>query len=102
MRRNRFMTSQPTQSVTLTPEQSKFVDECIVSGRFKSVDEMFSEGLRLLEAEEAEYQTALEKARGLIKECMDAADRGETVDAKEALGRIKERHNRLQSESLKA
>jgi len=96
------MTSQLTQSITLTPEQSKFVDECIASGRFKSADEVLSEGLRLLQAEEAEYQAALEKARGLIKEGMDASDRGETVDAKAALGRIKERHSRLQSESLKA
>lgn len=94
------MESQTTQDVSLTPEQSKFVEKCLASGRFKSTDEVVTEGFRLLEAEEAEYQKALEKARRLVKEGVDAVDRGETVDAKEVIDRLRKRRERLPAESL--
>ncbi|MCB9784154.1 MAG: type II toxin-antitoxin system ParD family antitoxin [Candidatus Omnitrophica bacterium] len=96
------MESQSTQIFSLTPEQSKFVEKCIASGRFKSTDEVVTEGIRLLEAEEAEYQKALEKARRLVKEGVDAVERGETVDAKEAIDRLRKRRENLLSESPKS
>jgi len=91
------MTSRPTQSITLTPEQSKFVDQCIASGRFKSVDEVFAMGLRLLEGEEAEYRAALEKARRLIQEGTEDLEAGRTVDADVVINRLRERHKHLEA-----
>ena len=89
------MSSQPTQSITLTPDQSKFVDECIASGRFRSADEVFREGLRLLEAEEAEYQAELGKVRRLIQEGTEDLEKGRVVDGREVIARIKEGHAEL-------
>ena len=94
------MESQSTQIFSLTPEQSKFVKKCIASGRFKSTDEVVSEGFRLLEAEESEYQKALEKARRLVKEGVDAVERGETVDGKVFIDRLRKRRERLLAESV--
>lgn len=91
------MESQTTKTICLTNEQSKLVEECIASGRFRSTDEVVSEGFRLLEAEEAEYQKALEKARQLVKEGVDAVERGEWVDGETVLARMAERREKLKA-----
>ncbi|MCB9766711.1 MAG: type II toxin-antitoxin system ParD family antitoxin [Candidatus Omnitrophica bacterium] len=98
------MTSrQSTQSINLTPEQSKFVDECIASGRFKSADEVFKEGLRLLEAEGLVYQSELEKVRSrLIQEGTEDLEAGRVVDGREVIARIKEGHQELERKTVES
>ncbi len=91
------MESQTNQTFSLTPEQTQIVKKCIASGRFNSTDEVLKEGFRLLEAEEAEYQLALEKARRLVKEGVDAVERGEWVDGDTFLDRMAQRREKLKA-----
>lgn len=46
------MTTSENNPISLTPEQADFVDACIASGRYGSVNEVVGEGIRLLEREE--------------------------------------------------
>jgi antitoxin ParD1/3/4 len=91
------METQPSTTILLTPEQTKFVQKCIASGRFGSTDEVIREGIRLLEAEEIEYQSALEKARRLVKEGADAVERGEWVEGEAVLAKMAERREKLKA-----
>jgi len=59
-----------TRNVVLTDTQSDLVDRLVASGRFQNASEALRAGLRLLEAEEAEFaalrdrlQAGVEQAR---------------------------------------
>lgn len=46
-----------TRNVVLTDTQSELVDRLIASGRYQNASEALRAGLRLLEREEAEFET---------------------------------------------
>src|SRR5689334_16535972 len=44
----------PTRNVVLTEHQAEFVERLVSSGRYQNASEVLREGLRLVEAQEAE------------------------------------------------
>lgn len=46
------MVSRKAVTISITPEQDRFVATMITSGRYQTVSEVFRAGLRLLEREE--------------------------------------------------
>ena len=72
--------SQQPVAVTLTPEQQRFVQQQVESGRFSSVVEVLLEGLRGLQEQEAFIDANRDEIRRIIEEGAAEADRGEFVD----------------------
>ncbi len=74
------MAKRQNISVSFTPQQAKFLADCVASGRYQSTSEVVREGLRLLEDRQERRQAELERARALIREGSDQLDRGQVVD----------------------
>jgi len=70
-----------------TPEQQRFIEASVRSGRFRDVGEVLRHGLELLRAHEAaerrRYEAWLADTRQKVQEGLDALDRGEWVDGEE-------------------
>jgi antitoxin ParD1/3/4 len=84
------------RSFDLGREQEDFIDEAVRTGRFETPEAVIRESLRLLQEQEA----AEERFRAAIQKGIDAADRGELVDADEVFDRL-ERKYRAMAEQRK-
>lgn len=93
------MINWQSKNVSLTRQQADFVQTCVSSGRFQSVSEVVRAGLRLLEDQEVDRQLALDKARRLIQEGAEQADRGQVVDGAEFMTRWEHKHADLQAKT---
>ena len=53
----------PTRNVVLTPHQADLVERLVASGRYQNASEVLREGLRLIEARDADERARLEALR---------------------------------------
>jgi antitoxin ParD1/3/4 len=81
-----------TMSLSLTPEQSSFVNSCVETGRYQSASEVVRAGLRLLADQEAARLAELDAIRGLVKQGADSIARGELFDADQFLGALRDEY----------
>lgn len=56
----------PTRNVVLTDSQEKFVEQMVASGRYQNASELLREGLRLVQARQAEQATKLAALREAV------------------------------------
>lgn len=82
-----------TMSLSLTPEQSSFVNSCVGTGRYQSASEVVRAGLRLLADQEAIRLAELETVRNLVKAGADSIDRDELLDATEFFSTLKKKYS---------
>ena len=89
-----------------TPEQQRFIEANVRSGRFRDPGAVLRESLELLMAHEAadrrRYEVWLAEARQKIEEGWQGAERGEVVDGEEAFRRLHDRmeeHEKREIES---
>ncbi len=66
----------PTRNVVLTDHLAEVVDRLVASGRYQNASEVIRAGLRLVEEEEAEWQTFLDR----VNAGYDEAKRGEFAE----------------------
>jgi antitoxin ParD1/3/4 len=71
-------------TISLTPELDEYVESLVTSGRYKSNSEVIRAGLRAL---------ADQDLRSWLQEGLDALERGDRVDARATIGRLRERLN---------
>ena len=69
-------------TISLTPELDEFVENQVKSGRYRSNSEVIRAGLRAL---------ADQDLRSWLQEGLDALERGNRVEAKAAVGRLRAR-----------
>ncbi|HVS10632.1 MAG TPA: type II toxin-antitoxin system ParD family antitoxin [Planctomycetota bacterium] len=74
------MANRESISVSFTPEQARFLADCVASGRYQSTSEVVREAVRLLEDQLAHRKAELDRARALIRQGAEQLDRGEVVD----------------------
>ena len=87
-----------------TPEQQRFIDAQLRTGRFRDAGEVLRAGLELWMRRQRpqNYEEWLADARQKIREGLDELDRGEVVDGEEALQRLHEQieeHARREQEA---
>lgn len=56
----------PTRNVVLTEVQAKFVEQMVASGHYQNASEVLREGLRLVQAREAEQAAKLASLREAV------------------------------------
>lgn len=56
----------PTRNVVLTDSQAKFVEQMVASGAYQNASEVLREGLRLVQAREAEQAAKLAALREAV------------------------------------
>jgi antitoxin ParD1/3/4 len=78
-------------SLSIPPEFERAVRERVESGAYASADDVFAACLIALADWEHVQRAKYEKLRAEIQVGIDQADRGQLVDGREALRRIRER-----------
>jgi len=74
---------------SIPEELRSFVQAELGSGRYRSLDDLLAEGLRLLREHEAFLEEHREALRALIAEGVAQAERGELLDGEEAMERLR-------------
>jgi antitoxin ParD1/3/4 len=70
----------PTRNVVLTARHEQFIAKLVKSGRYQNASEVLRDGLRLVEANEAEYRRKLRLLRQAIKVGENDAAAGRYVE----------------------
>ena len=70
-------------SVSLNEEQRRFVQDKIQEGRFRSVNDLFQEALRVFESHDALKTVQLRDLRARISDSIAAVERVEQVDGRQ-------------------
>lgn len=66
----------PTRNVVLTAYQADLVERLVRSGRYQNASEVLREGLRLIEARDAEREARLTSLRNAVKIGIDDMEAG--------------------------
>jgi antitoxin ParD1/3/4 len=74
----------PTRNVVLTAHHEALIERLVASGRYQNASEVLRAGLRVLEREDSEHEARLAALRAAIKVGIDAADRGDVVELRDA------------------
>jgi antitoxin ParD1/3/4 len=79
----------PTRNVVLTAHQAGLVEKLVASGRYQNASEVLRDGLRLIEARDAEERARLKALRAAARAggADMAAGRFRSFDTPAALGR---------------
>lgn len=78
-------------NLELQAEQQAFIESLVESGRFSSVDEAISEGIRLLISQE--------RLKQQIQVGIDQADRGDVVDHDTVFSQLRTMATELEAEN---
>jgi antitoxin ParD1/3/4 len=77
--------------ITLPPELEQFINNQVASGKYASTDEVFLAGIKLLQERENLYQGRFEELRCEIIVGVEAAERGELLDAENVMIGLQEK-----------
>ena len=87
------MPASHTRNIVLTPQLDAYVEELLESGAYKSVSEVFRDGLRLVKKERDHDEAQLAEIHARIAVGLDQLKRGEGIGGppREVLGERLER-----------
>jgi antitoxin ParD1/3/4 len=86
------MANRVSLNISLTPEEQRFIDARVASGRYQSAGDVVREGLRLLEEREGRHGAALQELRELVAAGLEEAKRGELLDGEAVMADLMRRH----------
>jgi antitoxin ParD1/3/4 len=78
-------------SITLQPEQERFIQEQVARGRFKSANEVLAHALILLEQKYQEDEAWMEDVRLKIDEARAEVARGEVLPLETVMAQLHEK-----------
>lgn len=82
-------------NIQLKPEQERFIQEQMASGRFNNVDDVINEAFQLLE----ERERILEELRQKIAVGTEQIERGQVTDGEVVFERLQEKIRQISEES---
>jgi antitoxin ParD1/3/4 len=78
-------------SITLEPEQEKFIQEQVARGRFKSVNEVLVHALVLLEQQYREDEAWIEDVRQKVDEAKVQVERGDVLPLETVMAQLQDK-----------
>ena len=78
-------------SITLKPEQEKFIQEQVARGRFKSANEVLAQALILLEQKYREDEAWREDVREKVDEARAEVARGEVLPLETVVAQLQDK-----------
>jgi antitoxin ParD1/3/4 len=81
-------------TITLTAEQEKFIAQQLANGKYQSAGDVVSRSLRMLQDQEEFIRSNAKELREKIAVGLDQIRRGEIVDGREAIQKIREKLQR--------
>ena len=78
-------------SITLEPEQERFIQEQVARGRFKSANEVLAHALILLEQEYQADEAWIENVRQKVDEAKAEVERGEVLPLETVMAQLQEK-----------
>ena len=85
--------------IALTPEVEQYIQEKISSGQYASASEVLLASIKLLQDIEQTYQGRYQALRDEVRLGIEAADRGELVDAETVFAQLEERLNQKRNQA---
>ena len=90
-------------NISLTPELAKFVQKEVESGLYQTASEVVRAGLRRLKEDQAarlpQAPSTLAELETQLLQSIDRLDRGEGIDGKESLRRLRKRIKESRSDA---
>jgi antitoxin ParD1/3/4 len=84
--------------IALTPDIEQYIQAKVNSGQYASASEVFLAGIKLLQDIEQTYQGRYQALRDEVNIGIEAADRGDVVDAETVFGQLQERLNQKRNQ----
>jgi antitoxin ParD1/3/4 len=84
-------------TITLTPELERFIAEQVQSGHFHSAEDVVTQGLGMLRAQEAFIETHTAELREKIAVGLDQIKKGQVVDGRTAMQNLREKLRRREA-----
>jgi antitoxin ParD1/3/4 len=84
-------------TITLTPQLEKFIAEQVQSGHFHSADDVITQSLGMLQAQEAFIETHTAELREKIAVGLDQIKKGQVVDGRTAMRNLREKLRRREA-----
>lgn len=78
-------------TIKLTSELAEFIAEQVKTGRYRSAEDVIAQSLELLRAQEGFIQLHTDELRQKISVGMEQIKRGEVVDGRKAIDRLREK-----------
>jgi antitoxin ParD1/3/4 len=78
-------------NITLNPEQARFVQQKLESGKYQTVDEVILEALHLLEEHEKTYEEWVIETRKKVEVGLAELERGEGIPLEEVMAVFQEK-----------
>jgi antitoxin ParD1/3/4 len=78
-------------SITLEPEQEKFIQEQVARGRFKSAHDVLDHALLLLEQKYRADEAWIEDVRQKVDEAKAQAERGEVLPLETVMAQLQDK-----------
>jgi antitoxin ParD1/3/4 len=78
-------------SITLQPEQERFIQEQVSRGRFKSANDVLAHALMLLEQQSIEDEAWIEDVRRKVDEAKAEVARGEILPLETVMAQLQDK-----------
>ena len=87
-------------TISLSPELEKLITDKVESGKYASASEVIRVSLQLLDEREKREAERMAQLKELIREGIEAADRGELIDGEAVFKELRERNRQRREEKL--
>lgn len=87
-------------NITLNPEQEKFIQEKLISGKYHTADEVIVEAFRLLEERDKHYENWIQETRKKVAVGTAQLDRGEGLDGETVVEKLREKFYKAREAQL--
>ena len=85
-------------NIILKPEQEKLIQAKVNSGKYKSVDQVITEALELLDERDRNYQKWVKNTREKVAVGLAQLDRGEGIEVTTVINKLKEKIRQVKEE----